>query len=143
MSLVTLIHCIALLAVASPSDENGRVSFVRASMVSWPISYLLFINSGNYLQLMFTRIGVTLAAAVGQPAWHALFTDYCPKEHRGRYHALLEIVWSLLYGGGNYLGGLIYQNIGIKAPFQIAMTMMAIGGFASLFVLKEPQHKEG
>ena len=143
MSLVTLVHCFALLAVASPSDENGRVRFVQASMVSWPISYLLFLSSGNYLQLMLTRIGITLAAAVGQPAWHALFTDYCPKEHRGRYHALLEIVWSLLYGGGNYLGGIIYQNLGIRAPFQIAMVMMGIGGFASIFVLKEPEHKEG
>jgi len=143
MSLVTLIYCIAMIAVASPSDERGRVRFVQASMVSWPISYLLFISSGSYLQLMLTRIGVTLAAAVGQPAWHALFTDYCPKEHRGRYHAMLEIMWTLLFGGGNYLGGLIYQNIGIKAPFQIAIAMMAIGGLASLFVLNEPQHKEG
>jgi MFS family permease len=143
MSLVTLIHCFALLAVASPSDENGRVSFVKASMVLWPISYLIFLRSRNYLQLMLARIFVTLAAAVGQPAWHALFTDYCPKEHRGRYHALLEIVWSLLYGGGNYLGGIVYQNMGIKAPFQIAMFMMGIAGFTSLFVLKEPQYKEG
>ncbi len=142
MSLVTLIHCAALLIVASPSDERGRVRFVQASMISWPISYLLFINSGSYLHLMLARIGVTLAAAVGQPAWHALFTDYCPKEHRGRYHAMLEIVWSLLYGGGNYLGGLLYQNNGIKAPFQIAMILMAIGGASSLFLLKEPQHKE-
>ena len=142
MSMVTLIHCFALLIVASPSDENGRVRFVQASMLSWPISYLLFLSSGNYLQLMLTRIGVTLAAAVGQPAWHALFTDYCPKEHRGRYHAMLEIVWSLLYGGGNYLGGLVYQNMGIKAPFQIALIMMGIAGFASLFVLKEPEFKE-
>jgi len=143
MSLVTLFYCIAMIAVASPSDERGRIRFVQASMVSWPISYLLFISSGSYLQLMLTRIGVTIAAAVGQPAWHALFTDYCPKEHRGRYHAMLEIVWSLLFGGGNYLGGLLYQNVGIKAPFQVAIAMMAVGGFVSLFVLKEPDHKEG
>jgi MFS family permease len=143
MSLVTLVHCVAMLLVASPSDELGRIHFVQASMVSWPISYLLFISSGNYVQLLLTRIGVTLAAAVGQPAWHALFTDYCPREHRGRYHAMLEIVWSLLFGGGNYLGGLVYQNIGIKAPFQIALAAMSVAGFASLFLLKEPQHKEG
>lgn len=142
MSLVTLIHCVAMLMVASPSDELGRVRFVQASMVSWPISYLFFISSGNYIQLMLARISITIAAAVGQPAWHALFTDYCPREHRGRYHAMLEITWALLYGGGNYIGGFLYQDMGIKAPFQIALAMMAVGGALSLFVLKEPQFKE-
>ena len=142
MSLVTLIYSGAMLAVATPSDEIGRIRFVQASMVSWPIAYLFFISSGNYLQLMVTRICVTLAAAVGQPAWTALFADYCPKEHRGRYYAMLETIWSLLYGGGNYLGGVIYQNLGIKSPFQIAIAMMAVGGILSVFVLKEPQFKE-
>jgi len=142
ISLVTLLHCVTVLAVASPSDENGRVRFVQASMISWPISYFLFLSSGNYLQLMASRIFVTLAAAVGQPAWTALFTDYCPKEHRGRYHAMLEVTWSILYGGGNYLGGVIYQSMGLRAPFQIAMAFMAVGGLASLFLLKEPQYKE-
>ncbi|MBN1683191.1 MFS transporter [Candidatus Bathyarchaeota archaeon] len=142
MSLVTLIHCALVLVVASPSDEKGRVRFVQASMISWPISYFLFLSSGNYLQLMASRICVTLAAAVGQPAWTALFTDYCPKEHRGRYHAMLEITWSILYGGGNYLGGVIYQNMGVKAPFQVAMVLMGMGGLTSLFLLKEPQYKE-
>ena len=142
MSLVTLIHCAVMLVVASPSDDRGRVRFVQASMISWPISYFLFLNSRNYFQLMASRIVVTLAAAVGQPAWTALFTDYCPKEHRGRYHAMLEITWSILFGGGNYLGGIIYQNMGVKAPFQIAMILMGIGGLASIFLLKEPRYKE-
>jgi MFS family permease len=142
MSLVILVYSISMLAVASPSDNMGRVRFVKASMISWPIAYLLFISSGNYLQLMATRICVTLAAAVGQPAWTALFADYCPKEHRGRYYAMLETMWGLLYGGSNYLGGVFYQSMGIKAPFQMAIAMMAVGGILSLLFLKEPQFKE-
>ncbi|MCW4012655.1 MAG: MFS transporter [Candidatus Bathyarchaeota archaeon] len=140
--IITLVNSLTMLLVASPSDEKGRVRFVQASMASWPITYLLFLSSGSYLTLMITRIFVTLSAAVGQPAWTALFTDYCPKEHRGRYHALLEICWSLLYGGGNYLGGLVYQNMGIRAPFQIAMALMTVGGIASLIFLKEPEYRE-
>lgn len=142
ISLATIVHSITMLAVASPSDEKGRVRFVQASMISWPITYWLFLSSGSYITLMITRLCVTLAAAVGQPAWTALFTDYCPKEYRGRYHALLEISWSLLFGGGNYIGGVLYQNMGIKAPFQIAMALMAVGGLASLFFLREPKFKE-
>ncbi len=76
---------------------------------------------------------------VGQPAWHALFVDYCPKEHRGRYNALLEISWSVLYGGGNWLGGMLYQNVGIKTPFQVAIALMSVGSVAAVLFLKEPE----
>jgi MFS family permease len=141
MSMVTLIHCITLMLVASPSD-NGRVRFVKASMVSWPIAYYLFISSGSYAQILVTRVLVTIAAGVGQPAWSALFSDYCPREHRGRFNALLEVAWSFLYGGGNYLGGLLYQNYGLRVPFQVAIALMTVGGVTSLVFLKEPTYKE-
>ena len=117
MTLVMIIHSAVNLLVAGPSDDHGRVKFVLASMITWPITYFLFINTESYLQIMLARIAITISAAVGQPAWHALFVDYCPKEHRGRYNAMLEIAWSILYGGGNWLGGVIYQNVGLKAPF--------------------------
>ena len=43
MSLVLLAHCATLLLVASPSDEHGRARFVLASMISWPITYVLYV----------------------------------------------------------------------------------------------------
>ena len=139
MTLVSVLNCVVILLVANPSDDQGRVKFVLASMISWPITYFLFISTGSYLQIMLARLAITVSAGIGQPAWHALFIDYCPKEHRGRYNALLEIAWSVLYGGGNWLGGLLYQNIGIKAPFQVAITLMSVGSVAAVLFLKEPE----
>jgi MFS family permease len=139
MTLVSVLNCVVILLVASPSDDQGRVKFVLASMISWPITYLLFINSGSYLQILLARLAITVSSGVGQPAWHAMFVDYCPKEHRGRYNALLEIAWSVLYGGGSWLGGMLYQNVGIKTPFQVAIALMSVGSVAALLYLKEPE----
>ena len=127
------------MLVANPSDSQGRVKFVRASMITWPITYFLFISSGNYLQMVLARLAVTVSAGVGQPAWHALFVDYCPKEHRGRYNALLEICWSVLYGGGSWMGGILYQNMGIRTPFEWSIGLMSIGAVLSILFLREPE----
>lgn len=142
VSAMTLVNCIVQLLVAGPSDNQGRVKFVVASMVTWPITYYMFLQSGSYMELALARIAITVSAGIGQPAWHALFVDYCSKEHRGRYNALLEIAWGVLYGGGNWLGGVLYQDYGFRSPFIWSIGLMAVGGLGSLLVLKEPEHKE-
>ena len=141
MSLSLLVHCVTMLIVASPSNRN-RMKFVLASMLTWPLTYFLFANTHSFPQVLAVRIGVSIAAAVGQPAWEALFPDYCPKEHRGRFFALLEIAWSFFYGGGNFVGGVLYQNQGIRTSFLVAAALMAVASVIAVFVLKEPRRRE-
>jgi len=142
MSLVLLAHCATLLLVASPSDEHGRLRFVLASMISWPITYVLYVYTESFLAVLVVRIAITLSAAVGQPSWSALFVDFCPKKHRGRFNALTTVVWSLLYGGGNYLGGVLFQNHGVGTPFLVAAAFMSVGAIIAVFTLKEPEKRE-
>ncbi|MBN2335392.1 MFS transporter [Candidatus Bathyarchaeota archaeon] len=142
MSVVLIVHCVTLLLVASPSDEQGRIKFVLASMITWPLTYFLYVNSHSFLWVLVTRVAVTLSAAVGQPAWHALFVDFCPKEHRGRFNALTTVIWSLLYGGGNYLGGVLFQSRGVSSPFLVAAALMAVGASIAVFTLREPEVRE-
>lgn len=141
-SLVLLAHCVTLLLVASPSDEFGRVKFVLASMISWPVTYFLFVYTDSFLAVMVVRVAITLSAAVGQPAWNALLVDFCPKEHRGRFNALTTVIWSLLYGGGNYLGGILIQDHGVGIPFLVAAAFMSVGALIAVFTLKEPEKRE-
>jgi MFS family permease len=142
MSLVLLAHCATLLLVAGPSDKVGRVKFVLASMISWPVTYLLYVYTDGFLAVMWVRIAITLSAAVGQPAWSALFVDFCPREHRGRFNALTTVIWSMLYGGGNYLGGMLIQNYGVAAPFLVAAAFMVVGAVIAVFTLREPEKRE-
>jgi len=142
ISLVLLVNCVTLLLVASPSDEHGRIKFVLISMISWPITFVLYVFSKNFLTVLVTSIAIVLAAAVGQPSWQALFVDFCPKEHRGRFNALTTVFWSLLYGGGNYFGGVLFQNHGVSTPFLVGAAFMSIGAVIAVFTLKEPEKRE-
>ncbi|TRO53904.1 MFS transporter [Candidatus Bathyarchaeota archaeon] len=141
-TIALLVHCVMLMLVAAPSDDQGRVKFVLASMVSWPITFFLYVKSGNFTWVLVTRIAIILSAAVGQPAWNALLVDFCPKEHRGRFNALATVIWSLLYGGGNYLGGALIESHGVDAPFLAAAAFMSVGALIAVFTLKEPQRRE-
>jgi MFS family permease len=142
MSLVLLAHCATLLLVAGPSDKVGRMKFVLASMISWPVTYLLYTYTASFLAVMVVRVAITLSAAVGQPAWSALFVDFCPREHRGRFNALTTVIWSMLYGGGSYLGGVLIQSHGFGTPFRVAAAFMATGAVIAVFTLKEPENRE-
>jgi len=141
-SMVLLAHCATLVLVAGPSDKGGRVKFVLASMISWPVTYLLYTYTESFLGVMVVRIAITLSAAVGHPAWSALFVNFCPKEHRGRFNALTTVIWSTLYGGGNYLGGVLVQNHGVCAPFRVAAAFMSAGAIIAVCTLKEPEKRE-
>jgi len=111
-------------------------------MISWPITYFLYVYTESFLAVLVVRIAITLSAAVGQPSWSALFVDFCPKKHRGRFNALTTVVWSLLYGGGNYLGGVLFQNHGVGTPFLVAAAFMSVGAIIAVFTLKEPEKRE-
>lgn len=55
---------------------------------------------------------------------------------------MLEICWSILYGGGSWLGGIMYENMGIRSPFEWSIVLMGIGAVLSVFLLREPEDKE-
>jgi MFS family permease len=100
------------------------------------------VYTDSFIAVLVVRIAITLSAAVGQPAWSALLVDFCPREHRGRFNALTTVIWSLLYGGGNYLGGILIQSHGVGAPFKVAAAFMSIGALIAVFTLKEPEKRE-
>jgi len=118
------------------------LKYVLASMISWSVTYLLYIYTDGFLAVMVVRIAITLSAAVGHPSWSALFVDFCPREHRGRFNALTTVIWSMLYGCGNYLGGVLVQNHGVGAPFRVAAAFMTVGAVIAVLTLKEPEKRE-
>jgi len=52
------------------------------------------------------------------------------------------VIWSLLYGGGNYLGGTLIQDHGVGTPFLVAAAFMSVGALIAVFTLKEPEKRE-
>jgi MFS family permease len=91
---------------------------------------------------MFARLVLAFAGSLGDPAWEALFVDYQPKEHRGRFSAIASVSWSLIWGVGNVVGGLIYQDISKKMIFNLSATLLILGAIIALAKVREPDHRE-
>ncbi len=127
---------------AIASDKYGRINFILICMFLWPAGFLLFANSRGFQALMFARLVLAFAGSLGDPAWKALFVDYQPKEHRGRFSAIASVSWSLIWGLGNVVGGLIYQDISKKMIFNLSAAILILGAIITLVKVREPDHRE-
>ena len=138
----TLIRTTVKPMSALASDRYGRTKFILVCMFLWPAGFFLFSNSGGFQAMLIARIVLAFAGSLGDPAWEALFVDYQPKEHRGRFSAIASVSWSLIWGAGSVVGGLIYQDISKKMIFDLSAGLLIIGAILALIKIREPDHRE-
>jgi len=138
----TLIRTTVKPMSALASDRYGRIRFILVCMFLWPAGFLLFVNSAGFQALLIARILIAFAGSLGDPAWEALFVDYQPKEHRGRFSAIASVSWSLIWGAGNVVGGLIYQDVSKRMIFDLSAGLLIIGAIIALIKIREPGHRE-
>jgi len=138
----TLIRTTVKPPAALASDKYGRTKFILVCMFLWPAGFFLFVNSGGFQALMLARLVIAFAGSLGDPAWEALFVDYQPKEYRGRFSAIASVSWSLIWGAGNVVGGLIYQDVSKGMIFNLAAGLLIFGALLALIKIREPDHRE-
>ena len=128
--------------LARASDRYGRIKFIFPSMFIWPLSFLLFGWSGGFYAILAARLLLAIGDSLGDPAWEALFYDYSPKEHRGRFSAIASVFWSLIWAAGNVVGGAIYQGYSKGLIFYVSAGLMLVGALAAILKVKEPEKRE-
>jgi MFS family permease len=138
----TLIRTTVKPPAALASDKYGRIKFILVCMFLWPAGFLLFANSRAFQALLLARLVIAFAGSLGDPAWEALFVDYQPKEYRGRFSAIASVSWSLIWGAGNVVGGLIYQDISKSMIFNLSAGLLILGAVLTLIKIREPDHRE-
>jgi DHA1 family multidrug resistance protein B-like MFS transporter len=140
--MVMLARVVLMPPMARASDKHGRLKFILPTMFLWPISFALFAAAGDYNGILVARLLVTVASCMGDPAWEALFFDYSPKEHRGRFSAIASVSWSLIWGAGNVVGGVIYQGYSKALVFNLSAGLLVAGAIAAVFKVREPERRE-
>jgi len=140
--MVMLARVVLMPPMARASDKHGRLKFILPTMFLWPISFALFAAAGDYNGILVARLLVTVASCMGDPAWEALFFDYSPKEHRGRFSAIASVSWSLIWGAGNVVGGAIYQGYSKALVFNLSAGLLVVGAIAAVFKVREPERRE-
>jgi MFS family permease len=125
MTMVTVVNILVRLPAASASDRQGRKKFIWPTGLMFPVVIYLFLNSRGFVDVLIIRVAF-----------------YAPREHRGRFNALLNVVRPLLWSGGTILGGYLYQTYSSRATFMVGIGALAIGAVAVLLFLREPEKRE-
>jgi MFS family permease len=142
MTVMTVINILVRLPAASASDRYGRVKFIGPTSLMFPVVIYLFLNSRGFVDVLLIRLVFTVVVSFNAPAWQALFMDYAPKEHRGRFNAVLNVMRPLLWSGGTILGGYLYQTYSSRMTFLVGIGMMVVGALANNLFLREPEKRE-
>ena len=140
--LVTVTRTLITPPAAWASDRHGRLKFILPCMFLWPAGFFLFGRSRVFQAILFSRLLIAVSGSIGSPAWDAMFADYAPKEYRGRFSAIADVSWSLIWGAGNAAGGAIYQDYSKRAVFELSAALLVIGAFAALLKVSEPKERE-
>ena len=132
MTSWTVINTLLRLPAARASDKSGRLAFMFPAMFMWAICFLTFIYTRSFAHVLIVRGVLAISTSVGDPAWLAMFGDYSPREHRGRINAIRSVLWSVIWGFGNVVGGILYQSVSKQSPFiigagiQFVMAILAL-----------------
>jgi MFS family permease len=142
MTSWTIINTLLRLPAARASDKYGRVVFMFPAMFMWAICFFTFIYTRSFAQVLIVRGVLAISSSVGDPAWLAMFGDYSPREHRGRFNAIRSVLWSVIWGFGNVLGGFLYQSFSKQSPFIVGAGIQFIMALVALKFIKEPEMRQ-
>ena len=139
--MVMIARIVLMPPLARASDKHGRMKFILPTMFLWPVSFVLFAVARGYPGILMARLLITVASCIGDPAWEAVFYDYSPKEHRGRFSAIASVSWSLIWGAGTVVGGTIYQGYSKVFVFYLSAGLLIVGALAAVLKVKEPEKR--
>ena len=140
--MVMIARIVLMPPLARASDKHGRMKFILPTMFLWPVSFVLFAVARGYPGILMARLLITVASCIGDPAWEAVFYDYSPKEHRGRFSAIASVSWSLIWGAGTVVGGTIYQGYSKVFVFYLSAGLLIVGALAAVLKVREPERRE-
>ncbi len=126
--------------VARIAERRRRLTLITAGTIAWSIATALCGAAGNWVQLLFARIGVGVGEAVGLPANQSVVADYFPPERRATAMSILLLAPPIGAFIGAAGGAMVAQAFGWRAAFVAAAIPGVIFALlAYLFVAEPPR----
>jgi len=138
----TLVNIVVRIPSARASDLYGRLKFIKPTVLLYPIMIFMFTNARSFRDVLMIRMAIAVLGSIDGPAWQALYADYAPKEHRGRFNALLSLSWTVVWSTGGIIGGYLYQKHAKGTPFMLGSRLLLLGAVAFLLAVREPESRE-
>jgi len=145
--LSTIVYVVVVLPVGVLLDKIGRkkvlLPFIGVIAIS-AFLYALTPSRTNYT-LLFLVVSfpvVMFAQFLLSILFPAIEADLVSRRKRGRVTAVLMLVSSFAGAAGQALGGIMYEQIDPRFPFQILVAFVTISFFIILLWIKEPAKRE-
>lgn len=113
-------YAILGIPMAYAADRVHRVRFIAASIAVWSFFTILGGRAQNFVQLVLTRVGVSVAEAGGSPSSVSLIADFFPAERRGTAMAVWTSASTVAIFVGFALGGAVNEALGWRTTFLMA-----------------------
>lgn len=135
---IALFYALLGVPMARLADRTHRVRLLAVCLVIWSGMTALGGLAANFMQLLATRLGVSVAEAGATPTSVSLIADYFPPEGRGKPLACFTAGATLGVMLGLLLGGAINEALGWRWAFLLAGLPGIALGLIMLATVREP-----
>ena len=126
------------IAVARYAERGHRMSLIAIGTLLWSLATAACGMVGNWVQLLFARIGVGVGEAVGLPASQSVISDYFPPERRATAMSVLLLAPPIGAFLGSAGGSWIGQEFGWRQAFFIATVPGLLLALVAWALVAEP-----
>ena len=139
VSIYGAVQLLTQIPIGRLSDQMGRKKILLLGLATFCFLPLFYIYAKNANSLLLIRALGGLGAAAVWPIAMALIIDQAEAKNRGaamgRYNAAFFFALAL----GPLIGGMLYDFLGLKAPFYLWALLGAASFFVVYFRVKDPE----
>jgi multidrug resistance protein len=139
VSVYGVVQLLTQIPIGRLSDQMGRKKILLLGLATFSVLPLFYIYAKSADALLFIRALGGLGASAVWPIAMALIIDQANAENRGaamgRYNAAFFSALAL----GPLIGGMLYDHLGLNAPFYLWAVLGAASFLLVYFRINEPE----
>ncbi len=139
VSVYGAVQLLTQIPIGRLSDQMGRKKILLLGLATFSVLPLFYIYAKSADTLLFIRALGGLGASAVWPIAMALIIDQANAENRGaamgRYNAAFFSALAL----GPLIGGMLYDHLGLNAPFYLWAILGAASFLLVYFRINEPE----
>jgi len=118
------------------SDKIGRKSVLILSFLLWALVCLILILSPSQMMIIFTFILYGAHKGALEPVQKTFVSELAPEEFKASCLGGYQMVIGLCALPASFIAGLLWETIGMSAPFYFSLFLTIVSGFMLLFIKK-------
>ncbi len=135
-----ILYSLVGIPAARIADKTNRITLLAIALTVWSGMTALCGMAGNYLHLVFARLGVGAGEGACTPVSHSLVSDTFPPQQRGMALAILTTSIPIAQLFAPLIGGVIAMTYGWRTAFFVVGLPGIVVAILLRLTLREPRN---